>query len=352
MTDVKDFLKQLISAPGLSGHEAPVRELIEQAWRPLADEIETSRLGSLHALRRGSLPEPRPSLLLATHMDAIGLMVSGIVDGFLRLDQIGGVDPRVLPGQFVTVHGRQELPGVIVSPPPHLLPEGEGDKAVKLEHLLVDTGLLPGEVPSKVRVGDLVSFAQEPFEMGEDNLAGHSMDNRASVAALTACLQSLQNRRPLWDIWAVATSQEEETLGGAATSAFQIRPTLAVAIDVTFGAGPGSPAHKTFPVGKCLTLGWGPNIHPKFYTAFKDLAERLEIPTRIEIMPRSSGTDAIALQVAAEGIPTMVVSIPLKYMHTPVEVVSMKDIQRAGRLLAEVCMLLDEKFMDQIRLDG
>lgn len=352
MTDTKTFLKQLISLPGLSGYEAPVRDLIEQAWRPLADEIQTSRLGSLHALRKGNLPEPRSSILLAAHMDAIGFMVSGIVDGFLRLSEVGGVDPRVMPGQFVTVHGRQDLPGVVVHPPAHLLPEGVGDKTVLLEHLLVDVGLLAADVPAKVRIGDLVSFAQAPFEMGADQLAGHSLDNRASVAALTVCLEMLQNRQPAWDVWAVATSQEEETLGGAATSAFQIRPTLAVAIDVTFGSAPGSPPNKTFPLGKGLTLGWGPNIHPKFHNAFKDLAERLEIPTRIEIMPRSSGTDAIALQVAAEGIPSMVLSIPLKYMHTPVEVVSLKDIQRAGRLLAEFCTSLDEKFIDQLRLDG
>ncbi len=187
MTDAKNFLKQLISVPGLSGYETPVRNLIEQAWRPLVDEIETSRLGSLHALRKGNLPEPRPGILLATHMDAIGLMVSGIVDGFLRVVEVGGVDPRVLPGQFVTVHGRQDLSGLVVQPPPHLLPEGAGEKTVLLEHLLVDVGLLPAEVPGKVRIGDLVSFAQEPFEMGADHLVGHSLDNRA-LRCGTDCL--------------------------------------------------------------------------------------------------------------------------------------------------------------------
>jgi tetrahedral aminopeptidase len=351
MNDLLPFLKQLISAPGLSGHESPVRSLVEEAWRPLSDEMTISRLGSLHALKRGAGPEPRPSLLIAAHMDAIGLMVSGLVDGFLRLTAIGGVDPRVLPGQLVTVHGRKDLPGVIVQPSALLLPPDIADGPVPLEHLLVDVGLTERQVDAQVRVGDLVSFAQPPLEMGSDTLAGHSLDNRASVAAVTYCLQELQGRQLAWDVWAVATAQEEETLGGAMTSAFDLRPTLAIAIDVTFGTGPGSPSHKSFPFGKGPTLGWGPNIHSGLYRLFKDLAERLEIPYKMEPMPRMSGTDAIALQMAHEGIPTMVLSIPIRYMHTPVEMVSLKDIRRTGRLAAEFAATLDAGFMDRLAWD-
>lgn len=351
MIELLPFLKSLISIPGLSGHEAPARELIEAAWRPLADEIQYSRLGSLHALRRGSGAEPRPSLLLAAHMDAIGMMVTGIVDGFLRLTQVGSLDARVLPGQLVTVHGRQAVPAVISQPPAHLLPPETKDKPVPLQHLLVDTGLLPDEVTRLVRVGDLVSFAQPPLEMGGEVLAGHSLDNRASVAAVTVCMQELQARRVHWDVWAVATVLEEESLGGALTSAFDLHPTLAVAIDVTFGSSSGSPSHKTYPLGKGITLGWGPNIHPRFFKAFKELADRLEIPYQMEVIPDHSGTDAAALQVAAAGAPSMVLSIPLRYMHTPVEMVSLKDINRAGRLLAEFAAQLDDKFMDRLAWD-
>lgn len=353
MTELMPFLKELIALPGLSGHEEPIRLAIAQAWTLLADELEVSRLGSLHGLRRGawSAAPPAPRLLLAAHMDAIGLMVTGIVDGFLRITNIGGVDGRVLPGQLVTVHGRQDCPAVVVQPAAHLLPADVREKTVPLEYLWVDTGLLPGEVERLVRIGDLVSFAQPPLAMNGEILAGHSLDNRASVAAVTACLQELRNRPLVWDVWAVATSQEEVTLGGARTSAFSIRPTLAVVIDVTFGAGPGSPAHKTFPIGKGVVLGVGPSVHPALVKTFQALADRLEIPYKIEPMPRSSGTDADAVQVAAEGIPTMVVSIPLRYMHTPVEMVSIKDIQRTGRLLAEFAASLDEQFMDKLQFE-
>lgn len=351
MTELLPLLKTLISAPGLSGHEAPIRNIIEAAWQPLTDEVHLSRLGSLHGLKRGSGAEPRPAILLAAHMDAIGLMVTALAGDFLRVTEIGGLDARVLPGQRVIVHGRKDLPGVIVLPPARLLPEEAREGPVALNHLLIDTGLREADLQKLVRPGDLVSFAQEPLELRGETLAGHSLDNRASVAALTHCLQTLQGRAHVWDVWAVATVQEEVTLGGARTSAFDLRPQLAVAIDVTWAKGPGTPDYKTFPLGKGPTLGWGPNIHPGFHKAFKQVAERLEMPHAVEVMPHHSGTDAISLQVAAEGIASMVVSIPLRYMHTPVEVVALKDVSRAGQLLAEFIAGLQPDFMDTLTLD-
>jgi len=352
MNELLPFLKSMLSASGLSGQEAPIRAIIEAAWEPLTDELSVSRLGSLHGLKRGLAPEPRPSILLAAHMDAIGLIVSAVVGDFLRLTDIGGLDPRVLPGQLVTVHGRQDLPGVIVHPPADLLPEGAGSGPVALDYLLVDTGLPANRLRRLVKVGDLVSFAQEPLELKGETLAGHSLDNRASVAAITQCLQELQGRTHQWDVWAVATTQEETTFGGASSSAFQLRPKLAVAVDVTFGKSPGSPDHKTFVLGEGPTLGWGPNVHPGLFKAFKKLADRLELPYKVEVMPRHSGTDAFAMQVAAEGVPSMVVSIPLRYMHTPVEMVALKDITRTGLLLASFIAQLDVDFIDKLSLDG
>jgi tetrahedral aminopeptidase len=262
MTELLPFLKEMISTSGLSGYESPVRDLIEAAWRPLADEVSTSRMGSLHALKVGRGAEPRPSLMLAAHMDAIGLIVTGVVGEFLRVTEIGGLDPRVLPGQIVTIHGRENLPGVIVQPPAHLLPPDNRSGPATLQNLLVDTGLSAGETKRLVRVGDLISFAQPPVEMAGELLAGHSLDNRASVAAITHCLQELKNRPILWDLWATATTQEEETFAGAYTSAFQLRPTLAIAIDVTFGSSPGTPSHESFALGSGPTLALGPNMHP------------------------------------------------------------------------------------------
>jgi endoglucanase len=221
---------------------------------------------------------------------------------------------------------------------------------VPLEHLLVDTGLLADQVNQMVRVGDLISFAQKPIHMEPEILAGCSLDNRASVAALTLSLDLLQSRSHTWDVCCVASVQEEENMAGALTSAYQLQPDLAVAIDVTWAQGPEAPKHKTYPLGKGITLGWGPNIHPGLHKAFKKLADELEIPHTLEPLPRHSGTDAYALQIAREGVPTMLVSIPLRYMHTPVEMVSLKDVKRAGRLLAEFVTSLEMGFLDTLEI--
>jgi len=355
MFELTPFLKTLLSQAGLSAFEAPVRETIAGAWRPLVDELTTSRMGSLHGLRRGRAPlpagQPRPRILLSAHMDAIGMMVTANVDGLLRFTEVGGVDPRILPGQLVPVHGRDDLPAVVVQPSDRLLPASARGKPVAMEHLLIDTGLAPAEVARLVRVGDLVSFAQPPLELAGEALAGHSLDDRASVAAVTICLDELHHMEHVWDVWAVASVQEEESFAGAYTSPFEIRPDLAVAIDVTFAKGPGVTDYKGYPMGKGPTLGWGPNVHPAVFKAFKQLAEELDLPYHMEAMPRHSGTDAYAMQVVAEGIPTMVIGIPLRYMHTPVEVVALKDIQRAGHLLAEFIARLAPDFVQQFRWD-
>jgi putative aminopeptidase FrvX len=359
MVDFLPFLKELLSAPGLAGFETPVSDIIKKEWTPLVDEISISRVGSLHGFRRGTSTEPRPSLLLATHMDAIGLMVKGIHKGFLRITSIGGVDPRVLPGQQVWVHGSgskadpsSPLPGWVVQPSDPLLPEELSNNAVPIENLFIDTGLAPEQVQKLINIGDVVSFAQLPVELNGETVAGHSLDNRAALAALTICLHELQHLKHAWDIWAVATVQEEEGLVGAYTSAFQLRPSLAVVIDTTWAKGPGADDWDTFPLAKGPTLMWGPNIHPKLHKVFKDLAEKLEIPHAVEVTGRSSGTDAYATQIVAEGIPSIAIGIPLRYMHTPVEMVSLKDIHRTGRLLAEFILSLSDDFMSKISLDS
>ncbi len=356
MTELLPFLKDLISAPGLSGYEGPVARIIEDKWRPFVHEISRGKLGSLHGLRRAS-PSlsvgfgPTPSIMIATHMDAIGLMVTGIRDGFLRVTQVGDMDARTLPGTLVTIQGRETIPGVVVQPPACILPSEIGEDVVPLEHLLVDTGLLPKKIAELVHIGDLVSFAQPPLELAGEVIVGHSLDNRASVAALTVCLEELQSRPHVWDVWAVATSQEEIGAIGASGSAFELHPTIAIAVDVTWAKGPGDSDWRTFPLGKGPTIAMGPNLHPALHRAMKDLADKLEIPYALEYTPRHTGTDAEATQITAEGIPTMLVEIPLRYMHTTVEVVAIKDIQRLGRLLAEFVAGLEPDFMEKIVWD-
>ena len=360
MPEILPFLRSLISVSGLSGFEAPVARLIEEKWRPLVDEMSTSRVGSLHGLKKGnagldksSEKKTRPSIMIATHMDGIGMMVTKITDEFLHITNVGGIDVRVLPGAPVTVHTNsgETLPAVIAIPSAKLLPEAAGDRALEIKYLLVDTGLTPREVQRKVRVGDLVSFANEPMELAGDIITGHTLDNRASVAALTVCLEELQSKSHVWDVWAVATVQEETSFLGAYSSAYGIRPQVAIAVDGTFAKGPGANGWQTFPLGKGVGLGVGPNMHPFLHTKLKELAERLEIPWFLDVTPAHSGTDAYPMQTTAEGIPTALVEFPIRYMHSPVEAVSVKDIQRAGRLLAEFVASLELDFVESIAWD-
>jgi endoglucanase len=350
MTDILPFLKSLISTSGLSGHESPVAALIESQWRALVDETSLSRVGSLHGLKKGSGKPPRLSVMIAAHMDAIGMMVSKVVDGFLHITNVGGIDVRVLPGAPVIVHAGngEELHGVVAMPSAKLLPEDDSTGVIAMKHLLVDTGLTAREVEKKVRVGDLVSFANEPMDLAGEVISGHSLDNRASVAALTVCLEELQGKSHVWDVWAVATVQEETSYLGGYTSAFQLRPDIAIAVDGTFAKGPGANGWQTHEMGKGVGICMGPNLHPFLHKKLTETADRLEIPWFLDVTPKHSGTDAYPMQTTLEGIPTALVEYPLRYMHTPVEMVAVKDIRRVGRLLAEFIASLESDFVQKI----
>jgi len=351
--DRKELLalaKDLFSAAGISGHEQPARDVVRPTWEPLVDEIEVSRLGSLHGLRHGRGPAPRPRVLLAAHMDAVGLMVKQVVGSFLRVSDIGGVDARLLPGQPVVVHGRRDLPAVVAHPPLQLLPpERPAKSAPRTHEMWVDMGLSAAEVGRWVRVGDVISFAQPPFELGETRITGRGLDDRVGILAITVCLHELQQVAHRWEVAAVATVNEEMTYGGAYTSAFSLRPELAVAVDATHATGlPGLPEFKAFPMGVGPTIGVGSDIHPGLLRTFEAAAKAAEIPYMLEVMPGHSGTDARAMQVTQDGVPTMVVSIPVRYMHSPVEVVDLSDIERTGRLMAAVIAALDDDYMQRL----
>jgi tetrahedral aminopeptidase len=184
-----------------------------------------------------------------------------------------------------------------------------------------------------VRIGDHVTISQPLHQLKHTQAAGKAMDNRASLAALTLALEALRHRSHAWDFYAVATVQEELGVKGAITSAYGVNPDLAIALDVTFAKQHNDSDPGVFDLGKGPTIGLGPNLHPWVVTRLKEVAGAEEIPTELEPLPGSSGTDAWGIQVAREGIPCGLISIPVRYMHQPVEVVALKDIERTSRLL-------------------
>jgi len=351
--DIAPLLKKLSHAQGLSGHEVDIRAIVLTEFGRLATETRIDKMGNAVALLRGTdralAPTiPRRSIMLATHMDEIGLMVAGVKHGFIHVVAVGGVDARVLLGQEVIVHGRRDLPGLVASTPSHLLKASERTKIIPLDKLWIDVGLPARQVDQLVQVGDLISMRRTVLELRNGLLAGKAFDNRASVIAVAVCLEQLQQRQHAWDVLAVATVQEEETLLGAATSSFALQPDVAIVIDVTFGTQHNAEGVETFALGKGPTVNIGPNMHPKMTQGLLAAAKRIEMEVRLEPLPGYSGTDGWAIQTARSGVPTGIVAIPLRSMHTPVETVAIKDIELTGRLLAEFIGRLDEEFYQSL----
>lgn len=352
MTDLEQHLGELSAAPGLSGYEASVREVIREVWEPLADEVTVDRIGTLLATRYGSGEEPPRRILVTGHMDEIGLMVTRIEGDFLRVTNVGGIDRRILLSQPVIVHGERPLPGLIGSRPPHVLPAEERNQYPEMDDLVVDTGLHGDELKELVNIGAPVTFDLQTEKLGNGIVTGKAMDNRASVAALTQLLRELQIRSHSWDVLVAATVQEEVTLGGGKTIAWRTEPDLAIVIDTGWATGNGVNEDDGFKLGGGPTLVIGPNAHPKLFDMLRKKAEQLEIDVHPEAAPRSSGTEAWEVQISRDGIPTAVLSIPIRNMHTPVEMVTLKDIRRTARLVAEFISDLDGETLAKLSLDA
>ena len=343
--DTLQLLKSFSEASGAAGHEDAVRAVLETAWSPWVSDLRTDALGNLIGLKHGSAPAPRRTIMVAVHMDEIGLIVTGFEGEFLRVHSLGGMDRRVLLGLEVTVHGRSELPGIIGNRPPHVLPATERNKIPPWQDLFIDLGLPPEQVQSMVRVGDHVTVNRPLVELKNQQVAAKAMDNRASIVTATLALEMLSQRSHAWDVATVATVQEEVGCKGAIVGAYALAPQLAIAIDVTFAKQHDDAGSGTFALGKGPTIGIGPNFHPDIVQRLSGVAQREEIPYEIEPVSGSSGTDAWSIQVAREGIPCGLICIPVRYMHQPVEVASLRDIERAARLLAAFIAGLQADYM-------
>jgi endoglucanase len=349
--DTATLVRELVEARGASGYETEVREVVRKRFGEFAHEVRVDAMGNLIALRRGEgATGERPCVMLAGHMDEIALMVTRIEKGFLQVTQIGGFDPRVLFGQEVVVHGARELPGLVVSVPPHFTEQSERERPVPLEKLFIDVGLPPDEVNSTVHVGDIVTLHGRFIPLAGGYAAGKSMDDRAAVAAITLCLEELARRRHFWNVFAVATVQEEASMAGAVTGTYGIDPTIAVAVDVTFGMQPGLSPNETVKMDGGPSIAIGPNFHPVLREKLAAAAAALEIPHQTEVIAGASGTDAWAIQVSRSGVPCGLLGIPIRSMHTPVETVCLRDIERAAKLLAEFIARLAPGFEDSLSL--
>ena len=344
--DLKAHIKHLSGLAAPAGYEEAARDAIREAWAGLADTFEVDGLGNLIATKTGSGPEPRRKVMLCAHMDEIGLIVAEIRDGFIRAAMLGGIDSRVLLSQPVLVHGRRALPGVFGAAPPHM--SRRRTEYPTLDDLWIDVGLPGEDVAELVRVGDAITFDAPAIELKGDRLAGKSFDNRVSVAAITVCLEELAARQHAWDVVAVASVQEEVGSHGAITAAYKVQPDIAIAIDGNFAAQAGANDDETFKLGDGPVLGRGPNFHPQLFKHAREVAKAQEFKHHIEALPANSGTDAWLIQVSREGVPSLLISIPMRNMHTPVEVIDVRDVRRAGRWMAALIAGMGPDFLDTI----
>ncbi|HEX9690496.1 MAG TPA: M42 family metallopeptidase [Gemmatimonadales bacterium] len=334
-----DFLKRLLDTPGPSGFEtAPARVWREEASR-FADQVTVDVTGNSVAAVN---PDGSPRVMLAGHIDEIGLMiVHADAEGFLSFAPIGGWDAQVLVGQRVVILARSgPVAGVVGRKAVHLIKPDERDKATKATDLWIDIGARSKkEALRRVRVGDPAVLASSTLALPGGRIASRSIDNRIGAFVVLEALRQLARRRPKAAVFAVATTQEEIAWagGGARTSAAAVDPHVAIVVDVTHATDhPGSSKseHGDFSLGGGPVLSRGSSVNPLVFDLLATTAERAKIPYTVQAAPRDTGTDADAIYTARQGIATGLVSVPNRYMHSPNEMVDTKDLERAAQLLA------------------
>jgi putative aminopeptidase FrvX len=337
---IPPVLRSLLTAHGPSGYETAPAAVFRDAASAFA-EVVTDVMGSVWARVPGTAGGP--TLAIVGHIDEIGLIVSHIDDdGFLRFRGVGGWDPQILVGQRVVLGTREgAITGVVGKKPIHLLKEEERKKVARVEELHIDIGAKDGEeARGLVRVGDVAVIDGDPVELPNGRAVSRSMDNRLGcfVAYEAARLVSEAGGAP-GDVVAVAVVQEETTFGGATTTAYALRPDIAIIVDVTHATdAPGVDVAElgAHPFGSGPVIERGSNLNPRMVDVMCDTAEAEDIPFTLQASARSTGTDLDAMHVSRGGIPCGGVGLPLRYMHSPVEMVQLDDIENSAKLIAAV----------------
>lgn len=334
-----EYLEILDKEYGVSGNEKDIRNLVKSLFEKYCDEVFTDTLGNVIGIKRG-MNSSFPSLMIEAHMDELGMMVSDITEeGSLKFVSVGGFDTKVLPGTEVTIHGKEKLFGVIGAMPPHLI-SGER-KAPKVADLCVDTGLSKEALSSIVNVGDIITFNTGYTKLDGNMVAARCIDDRGGLAVILKVLEMLSTFTLQNDIIAVATVQEEVGLRGAKTAAAHIQPCCAIAIDVCHGTSPGV-SEDAFPCGKGPVISMGPNLHTKMTRKLIEIGNRDNISTQLEICNSDTGTDAWEIQVSGKGVPSSLISIPVRYMHANYEIADTDDMENAAKLIATFAFSLKE----------
>ena len=347
-----ETLKALVETPSPSGHEDLIREKVMEMLAPYADEIRVDPLGNLIAVKRGS---GKGRLMIAAHMDEIGLMINYVTkEGFLKFVPIGGWSDRILPAQRVLIRTRNGgfIRGVIGSKPPHIMKKEEADKVIPMKELFIDIGVTSREEAEKlgVGIGSVAVIERDMARLGNgDIVTARAFDDKVGLAVMIETMKALADTEV--SVYAVATVQEEVGLKGARVAAHAISPHIGIALDVTVA----SDVHGVPEEQQIAKVGAGPAIkimdgrsgsgliaHPGVRKMLIEVAEKNNIPYQLEVLPGGT-TDAAAIQLTKDGVPVSTISIPTRYIHSPVEVLSLNDATNAAKLLKHFIEELTDK---------
>jgi endoglucanase len=329
--DLKEKIFELTAVDAPAGSETAAAEKIAAMLYRCTDEMRVDPMGNVLAVKRSNKPDA-PVMLVDAHMDEVGFIVTGQEEGFLKFSTLGGVDPRMLPARAVNIMSDPPLYGVIACLPPHVLTAEEREKAVEVKNLFIDAGLTAEEAERLVPPGTPGTFRGEPFMLGEGQICSKALDDRSCVAIMIEVAERLKNEELNMDVVYMASVQEELGCRGAIAGAFSAAPDWCIALDVTHAETPDG-KDGVMKLGGGAAIGIGPNMDRKMTAQLRETAAKNGLASQLEVMSGHSGTDAWPIQVSREGVRTAVVSLPLKYMHSPVEVIKLSDAQSVADLV-------------------
>ena len=330
----KEIISHLSAMGGPAGFEGPVTAWLKDLVHPYCDEVYTDVMGNLIAVKKCG-KENAPRFVLDAHIDEIGLIVTGIENGFLHFSTLGGVDPRIMPALQVKVLTEPPIRGIIDSLPPHALSAEEMEKPFAVDKMTIDIGMTQEEAEALVALGTPVVFDVDPVMLCEHRLCGKSLDDRACAAIICKVMENLADAELNCDMYYLFSSQEEVGGRGATTAVFDIAPDYAIAMDVNFAKSPDSNGYDQMDMGGGPAIAVGPNMNHKMSSGLMSLAKELEMPYQVDVIRGSSGTNLWPIQISRGGVATALISLPLKYMHTPHEVMDLRDGENIVKLVAE-----------------
>ncbi len=334
-----DTIIELCNMAGPAGFEKTVAARVREMMSPFMDEIRTDIMGNIIGVKRCG-KENAKKLMFDAHIDEIGFVITGHEDGFLRFSTLGGVDARMLPAAEIKILTEPPLIGIVAAAPPHILEAGDSEKTIKTDDLFIDIGMNQDEAKKAVPVGTPAVYNAGARVFGTDSICGKSLDDRASFACILRALELLKDEKLDVDLYVMASIQAAVGTRGARTGAFSVSPDWCVVVDVDHAKTPDHNKHDVRETGGGAVISKGPNMNRRLTDISEKCAQEHGIKYQIGVESGDSGTNAAVIQITREGVATALFGLPVKYMHSPVEVLNLNDAEAVAALLCETAKAL------------